>query len=183
MIVIDNLPFSFVEGEGFKNLMHVHSPHYQVPSRKTVKAHIDKLYDEEFQKFKTFIGDVPHLTVTTDIWTDTQMRSMLGVTVHGQSKKMYSGVLGVFELTSSHTSEYISEQLEKILREHGISEDKIGAVVTDNGANIVKAVVDSFGKGKHVPCFAHTLNLVCENSLDVKETPATNNLIAKCRDM
>ena len=44
----------------------------------------------------------------------------------------------------------------------GINPEKVAAVVTDNGANIVNAVTNAFGKQKHLWCFAHTLNLVAQ---------------------
>lgn len=49
------------------------------------------------------------------------------------------------------------------LTQAGVTLDKILAVVTDNGANMVAAVHKA--EWAHYPCFAHTLNLV------VKKTP------------
>ncbi len=46
MTAEDLLPISFVEGEGFKRLMNYVEPHYTVPSRKTVTARIDALYEK-----------------------------------------------------------------------------------------------------------------------------------------
>ncbi|KAF9404752.1 hypothetical protein HW555_014187 [Spodoptera exigua] len=46
--------------------------------------------------------------------------------------------------------------------------EKVAAVVTDNGANIVKAVTIAFGKQKHLWCFAHTLNLVAQKPFEEK---------------
>lgn len=57
----------------------------------------------------------------------------------------------------------------KICNEWGITTNNITAIVTDNGANIVKAVIQSFGSGKHLPCFAHTLNLVAMQVIDGNE--------------
>ena len=39
-------------------------------------------------------------------------------------------------------------------------------MVSDNAANITKAITNYFGKEKHIPCFAHTLNLVAQNAMD-----------------
>lgn len=41
-----------------------------------------------------------------------------------------------------------------------IRKESIVAVVSDSAANIKKAIIDSFGVDKHLPCFAHLLNLV-----------------------
>uniref|UniRef100_A0A2H1X2G2 SFRICE_015994 n=1 Tax=Spodoptera frugiperda TaxID=7108 RepID=A0A2H1X2G2_SPOFR len=48
----------------------------------------------------------------------------------------------------------------------GIHKEKVQAVVTDAGANIIKAVELVFGKKYHIPCFAHMLNLVAQKSIE-----------------
>lgn len=48
--------------------------------------------------------------------------------------------------------------------------DSVTAVVSDNCANIVKAIDIAFGSKKFIPCFAHTLNLLVENVLKVENT-------------
>lgn len=55
------------------------------------------------------------------------------------------------------------------------------AVVSDNGANITKAVKDSFGAYKHVPCFAHTINLVVEKS--IANTTSLAELLTNVREI
>ncbi|KAH9645948.1 hypothetical protein HF086_011410 [Spodoptera exigua] len=59
--------------------------------------------------------------------------------------------------------------LTKTCEEWGFNTDKVTAVVTDNAANMVKAVEIAFGKKKHIPCFAHTLNLVAQHILGIPE--------------
>lgn len=75
----------------------------------------------------------------------------------------------VEELDDRHTSEYLSRCLTKICSQWQIPHEKITAVVTDNGKNIVKAVQDTLGKSKHLPCFAHTLDLVATNIIGEAE--------------
>lgn len=48
----------------------------------------------------------------------------------------------------------------------GICKDQVVTVVTDSGANILSAVKTIFGNDKHLPCFAHTLNLVTQRLLN-----------------
>ncbi|XP_058443396.1 E3 SUMO-protein ligase ZBED1-like [Malaya genurostris] len=43
--------------------------------------------------------------------------------------------------------------------------NKITCVVTDHGANMVAAVKAEFGESKHLPCFAHTINLIATKSV------------------
>ncbi|XP_053596186.1 uncharacterized protein LOC103575560 [Microplitis demolitor] len=50
--------------------------------------------------------------------------------------------------------------------------EKVAAVVTDNGANIVKAVTIAFDKQKHLCCFAHTLNLVAQKPFEEEAADA-----------
>ncbi|XP_044594081.1 zinc finger BED domain-containing protein 4-like [Cotesia glomerata] len=70
------------------------------------------------------------------------------------------------ELTDRHTAKNISKQFENILVKWNIPKHKITAVVTDNGANMVKAVNDTFGVYKGLRCFAHSLNLAMTDTFD-----------------
>ncbi|CAK1547969.1 unnamed protein product [Leptosia nina] len=170
MICRDNQPFSLVENEGFKNLLKVTVPHYKIPSRTSVTRWIDEKYDALSTVMKNKLCCVENLTLTSDIWSDLQMRSYLGVTAHfGIGIEFHVVTLGVYHLDERHTSEYIAQTLTKTCEEWGFNTDKVTAVVTDNAANMVKAVEIAFGKKKHIPCFAHTLNLVAQHVLAIPE--------------
>lgn len=82
---------------------------------------------------------------------------------------IFNGTLGVILLEDRHTSQNLADELKKLCNEWGIQNENITAVVTDNVANIKKAVDIGFGSNKHIPCFAHTLNLVAERSLEMSE--------------
>ncbi|XP_017466073.1 PREDICTED: uncharacterized protein LOC108358988 isoform X2 [Rhagoletis zephyria] len=66
MVVIDNLPFRFVEGVGLKKFVKNNFPLYKIPTRNTIKSHIDNLFEEENTKFKEFIKDCNHICLTTE---------------------------------------------------------------------------------------------------------------------
>lgn len=62
------------------------------------------------------------------------------------------------------------KEIQNIFSEWGLEVEKTLAVISDNAANITKAVDLMFGKGKHIPCFAHTLNLLATKAInDVPE--------------
>lgn len=71
------------------------------------------------------------------------------------------------ELSDKHIAEYLGQWLSNICQEWHICEENVVTIVTDGGANIVKAVSDFFGKAKHLHCFAHLLNLVATQALAI----------------
>ena len=81
-------------------------------------------------------------------------------------------MLGVVELAEAHTASYLSEMMEKMCADWGISKAQVVLVITDNAENIKKAATDTFGLSKHAPCFDHTLNLIPTYVLKKKKTAA-----------
>ena len=107
------------------------------------------------------------------------MRSFLGITGHfGICTEFFSITLGVYQSFDRNTSDHIAEMLLNSCSEWDIDVDKVSAVVRDNAASMIKAVDLSFGK-KHIPCFAHTLNLVALNA--IQHCPELQNLITKVK--
>lgn len=60
--------------------------------------------------------------------------------------KIQSVMLGVTPLEERHTANYLCEWLLNTCTQWRIATEKVVAVVTDNGANILKAVTDNFEK-------------------------------------
>lgn len=182
MICKDHQPFSIVENEGFKNLMKAVAPQYKLPSRTTLRRWLDNKYEAVSETFRKKLSTIADLTLTTDIWSDTlNMKSFIGITVYfGIDVNLISVTLGVYELDERHTSQYISEMLLRTCEEWGINKDNVTAVVTDNAANMVKAIELAFGKKKHIPCFAHTLNLVAEGTMACSEW---QNIVSKIKSI
>lgn len=167
-VIMDNKPFSVVEGTGFRKLMKEVAPHYQMPSRETIKNRMEEKYNIQSLMFKDYIQKAESYCLTYDVWTETmQNKSFLGITIHfNDSTRLKSGTLGVIELTQKHTAEYLETELRKFLREWGVSVEKVSAVVTDNDATMMKMNRAIFGEKRIIPCFAHTLNLIVSKSLE-----------------
>ncbi|XP_046480872.2 E3 SUMO-protein ligase ZBED1-like [Neodiprion pinetum] len=170
MITRDSLPYSMVEGIGFKKLMKTVAPLYNVPCRKTITELIDTKYEEKKTIIKQKLKSIKNICLTIDEWKDMQLRSFLGVTVHFiENYEMQSMSIACEPLHENHTGEYLSEMILKVCGDWDLSIEKIVSVTTDNGSNIVKAVEISFGRAKHIRCVAHTLNLVVDNSVKSTE--------------
>ncbi|KAJ8941789.1 hypothetical protein NQ314_010277 [Rhamnusium bicolor] len=61
-------------------------------------------------------------------------------------------------------------RLKKALNTWDIPLHKIIAAVTDNSTNIVKALQIVVGTARHLPCFAHTLDLIPQKVCDSEVT-------------
>ena len=91
---------------------------------------------------------------------------------------MSSRVLNTAQIDVEHSAINLAEHLKLVLNEWKIPDKKVVAIITDNGANIVKAIKE-FTTFRHIPCFAHTLNLVVKNSIDANDV--VSELLDKCR--
>ncbi|CAG9828478.1 unnamed protein product [Diabrotica balteata] len=180
MICKDMQPFSIVERDGFKKLMKNLVPHYELPSRFTLKRQVQSKYDVVSSSMRKLLAN-KKVTLTTDVWTDLQMRSYSSLTVHfiDDENQLFSGTVGMVSLEDRHTAEYLCVQLRSLCSQWQIQEDNIVVIITDNGSHIVKAINIFLGAKRHIPCYAHTLNLVCQNSL--KNCPGLVELLEKVK--
>ncbi|XP_050706851.1 zinc finger BED domain-containing protein 4-like [Eriocheir sinensis] len=174
MIAIDMQPISLVENEGFKEFVKVLDPRYILPSRRELmRTHFPSLYENQVQQVRSELEGASFVTLTSDLWTSRQTKSFLSVTCHFISPEweLKSRLLATKRLMVDHTSQNIADALIEICEEWNVME-KVYCIVTDNAANMIKAVKDIIKTG-HIGCFAHTLNLVVQNAIkntgEVKE--------------
>ncbi|XP_011149591.1 zinc finger BED domain-containing protein 4 isoform X2 [Harpegnathos saltator] len=168
-ICVDNQPFTTIQCKGFRHLMKELAPLYKIPDKDTIKKRLDEKYDVMVQVFKQKLSAASYVTITTDIWTETtSSKSYLGVTVHfitNELRKLESGNIEIVELPE-RTENHIRCILLSALMKWNIDINKVVAVVTNNESTMVNAVTQTFGQDKHILCFAHTINLVVENSIN-----------------
>lgn len=111
------------------------------------------------------VGKASAVCLTTDCWTSRATCSFMSVTCHFiENFKMESCLIDCFEFAERHTADNLADTLLRIAREWNIS-DKIVACVTDNAHNISLAIHKT--SWKHLPCFAHTVNLIVRGGLCV----------------
>lgn len=146
------------------------------------------------QQYDFFVGivkdklrKVHKFTITTDIWTSSfTTQSYLGVTAHYLDNfEFESVVIGTILLHESPTADTICRALKACLESWEITindNDKIAVFVTDNAANIVKAIQLYHGvenkRFKHLGCF-HLI--VFEDG--IKEATGLNELLTKVKDI
>lgn len=81
-------------------------------------------------------------------------------------------------MTLQHTADNLAQELSSAAHEWAIK-GKIAACVTDNAGTIVKAVNEVL-RWHHVRCFAHLLNLIVRNAIQL---PAMQNNIQKVKNI
>ena len=171
MIAQDLQPLSIVKDDGFINFCHLLDKKYQMPCRNTIRnVLLPAKFEQVCGALKTKLDRVESVSVTTDLWTSNTNSSFMAVTGHfwdPVEDSLESCVLDCRRVHGRHTAQLIKEELEGILDEYNIR-DKVLAVITDNGSNVVKAVKDI--SLRRLSCFAHSLNLVVMDS--IKSCPA-----------
>lgn len=82
MIILDELPFRFVERIGFKLFMLTVCPNFKLPSRQTVREDCLRLFLERRLSLKIFFQkkDMGRVSITSDCWTAVNNTSYICVT-------------------------------------------------------------------------------------------------------
>ncbi|MGH0146569.1 UNVERIFIED_CONTAM: hypothetical protein FKN15_008369 [Acipenser sinensis] len=99
----------------------------------------------------------------TDMWTSINTEAYLAVTGHfiSHQPKLNSFLLDISHFKRTHTSGHITEPQLHLMDTWNLR-DKITSFITDNAANMVAAIRNM--NICHLPCFAHTLNLIVKNA-------------------
>ena len=180
MIATDLQPISIVEDAGFIKYTSLLDPQYELPSRRTISR---KLLPEKYmsakQSLKQKLQKVSPISLTTDIWSSRQALSYCCLTAHAITEQwvLESYVLETFNFNTDHTAEHIGSELTRIIEEWG--SPAITCCVTDNASNMLAGITEA--GWNHLQCFAHTLNLVVQDS--IKLDPVLSGLQVKCKSI
>ena len=133
MIIIDELPFKFVEGRGFKSFLRTIQPRFDSLSRFTVMKDCLKIYVDEKEILKIALRG-QRLCLTIDAWTSIQNINYMSLSAHwiDSEWKLHKRILNFCQV-SNHTGEVIGQVIENCLLEWGI--DKLFTVTVDNASS------------------------------------------------
>nr|POE71034.1 zinc finger bed domain-containing protein ricesleeper 1 [Quercus suber] len=176
MIIVDELPFRFVEHSGFIDFMSEVEPRFEVPSRVTVARDCLRLYIREKESLRKVLMAGQRVCLTTDTWTSIQNLNYLCLTAHYIDVDwVYHKKILNFYLVPDHKGETIGRVVESCLLQWGI--DHIFTITVDNASSNDVAIEYLRRKTKdrvgsllgceflHMRCCAHILNLIVQDGL------------------
>ncbi len=136
------------------------------PSCKTIRRRLGYSYHAYRAELRATLASINSIAITVDVCTKNRM-SFICLTGHAFNKKYQSIslVLGFRRLSGPHTAKKLKKYINYELKQLQI-EDKICAIVSDNGTDIVKAIND-IKPGQRLSCFAHDVNRVVKNGLQI----------------
>ena len=119
MLIIDEIPFKFMERDGFNKFMAATCPMFKIPSRATITRDCLNLFIDEKLKLKNFIKtNTQRISITIDTWTSIQKINCMCVTTHfiDSEWRLQKKIISFVSITS-HRGEYIAKTLENALLE------------------------------------------------------------------
>ncbi|CAF2121014.1 unnamed protein product, partial [Rotaria magnacalcarata] len=172
-IVTDGRPFGDFRRAGMSKFLDTICPGYRGPSRKTVRRRLGVAYHQYRQQLRTTLARINAIAITVDLWTKNRT-SFICLTGHAFNKVYESTplVLGFRQFSGPHLSKSIKKYILYELKQLNI-ENKICAIVSDNGSDIKKAISE-IKPGQRISCIAHNINLVVKNGLGLWEKSGKN---------
>ena len=122
-------------------------PAYTLPSRGTIVAHIEELYETEKQSKINLLQNANAVSLTGDHWTSVSNQNYLGVTAHhiDADWKLHPVAL---------TVKHCAEQFSEVAEQWDIA-GKGTTIGTDSARNMTAAA--RLLPYEHMPCVAHSL--------------------------
>lgn len=180
MISLQDLPFKFVEGIGFRRLMQFIAPNYQLRGRQFFTENVcEGLYVKLAYKIKVLLEKFDKISFTTDIWTEPSANvALLSLTAQGINSdfKRLKIILKCHKFKGRHTGDLTQKKINEMLLEWDLSK-KIQCFIRDSGSNMVRAM--RLADISDANCTVHQLQLCVRTMLDADEE--IKILIMKCK--
>uniref|UniRef100_A0A8C5PW74 BED-type domain-containing protein n=1 Tax=Leptobrachium leishanense TaxID=445787 RepID=A0A8C5PW74_9ANUR len=169
-IVLDDQPLSVVDNLGFRRLLNLLEPKYEIPSRRYVTDVIlPQIHDTVKKHIKTMLQDdidIKWFSFTTDIWSSSvspvSLISLTAQWINGDFS-LQQVMLHAKKFQGSHTGRAIADIFEEMLEAWAIPKNSVHVVVRDSARNMIKGMEEAGLPS--ISCVAHTLQLVVSEGL------------------
>ncbi|XP_028084977.1 zinc finger BED domain-containing protein RICESLEEPER 1-like [Camellia sinensis] len=181
MIILDELPFRFVEGVGFRRFCNALQPKFtMIPSRTTVAKDLVAIFNTERTTLRNFLKG-RRVCLTTDTWTSIQNLNYMCLTAHfiDDDWKLQKRILNFCQV-EDHKDETVGKRIELCLLEWNLG--SVFTLTVDNASSYNTAIKFLKRKTKdwkgtvlgheflHMRCCAHILNLIVGEGLKELDT-------------
>lgn len=176
-------PFSIVDDVEFRSMMQnfikIGSQHGNIAvddvlhTRNFYKEKISQKYDDFVSSFPNNLTDLNGVSCTSDMWKETMTgASYICLTIHYPDKEagQISSRILACEQLEDHSSDAIKSWFDRKRKQFKL-EDKKLIMVTDNGANIKKAMNSSY----YFSYACHNINLVVRYLIDNMKITHSND--------
>ncbi|KAH9679903.1 BED-type domain-containing protein [Citrus sinensis] len=175
MIIMGELPLSFVDNKGFRHFYSVAIPQFVMPSRRTIGRDVMELFLEEKAMLKSLIcNNKQRVSLTTNLWTSVQNMSYMVITTHFIDSDwcLIKRIIS-FNAIKDHRGKSIGKKIMACLQNWGI--ERLFPITIDNATTNDIAIgyvtmqllawknddaLVLAGQFMHVRCCAHILNLI-----------------------
>lgn len=141
MIVMDNLPFTVLQQDGFRRLISFIVPTYNIPSYEKMRdTIIPSIYERTAEVVKTVLKSWDVVTIMLDLWSSNSMAGFMGVSCSSVTADYVPFTCFFEHEGDSLKSHNQSDSIRVRMRHFRLGTQwKVVRTVTDNASNKTKA--------------------------------------------
>ncbi|KAL1538519.1 hypothetical protein AAHA92_27259 [Salvia divinorum] len=179
MIILEELPFSSIEKQGFLMFVRETNPYFKIPTRPELRADCVELFLQQKTQMRDFFNSrgVGRVSIAAECWTSMEGLDFISVTAHCIDKewKLHRKMISFSQL-QSHSGEDIAAVVTAAVEEWGLQKVLCCTMKSENDAAMghVKPVFEernmvvADGKYLHVRCVARVVSsVVCEGLAEI----------------
>jgi hypothetical protein len=166
-MISGGLPFKWIENKYLKMFFDKIGSGFHLPTEKQLKGSIfNKIHDKTEVEINKLVKESDSITIAIDGWKNIRSLSVVNIMTCVPESIFYKSIEVYGE---SVDNKLIQREVEKVMQT--IGENKIAAIITDNGSPMIAAQNELKKIYKHligIRCSAHVLNLLIEDSCKLK---------------
>ncbi|KAF5809412.1 putative transcription factor/ chromatin remodeling BED-type(Zn) family [Helianthus annuus] len=178
-LIRHDLPFSFVEYEGIRDLLKYLEPKVSFFSRHTARTDVKKMHASLVSKVRNELSACPgRICLTSDCWSSIVTDGYISLTAHFIDSEwvLHKKILNFSYMPPPHNGVSLAEKIHTLVAYWGIDKKLLSltldnASANDSCVNILRSQLklkDALvydGSLFHIRCCAHILNLIVQEGL------------------